>query len=87
MSEKYIYLYGTQSLPFGLSVLEDEIDARLDGVGEVTGAGSGHRGWHIDVEYASTVDDAFVVACLVDVLQSLGVAEDVVFDINGHTKS
>jgi hypothetical protein len=44
-----VFLYFSDRLPVALDELEDTLDRALQGVGEVTGSGTGEMGSNIDV--------------------------------------
>ena len=84
MNEDYsIFIYGAERLPVGLDVLEDDIFDRIEGQGDVTGTGTGERGWNIDLGFESLSSLKFVVRESKKVLQRYGVVNSVIFDING----
>jgi hypothetical protein len=53
----YIHIYSSQPLNSARGNLEDDLDDMLGAAGEVTGGGSGKRGWNIDLEIYE--DDKF----------------------------
>ncbi len=55
-----IYIYSSRSSPAlereGRGGLEDDLEEFLGGAGEVTGGGSGERGWNVDLEVAGDME-------------------------------
>ena len=79
----YIFVYGTERLPVGLDVIDDEIFRRIEGQGEVFGTGTGIDGWNLDLHFESAASRNFVLRETVNVLLAHGLSDGVSFDING----
>ena len=45
-----VFIYFPDRLPYGRDELEDALNEALDGLGEVSGGGSGETGSNIDIE-------------------------------------
>ncbi|GLO63608.1 hypothetical protein MACH09_41160 [Vibrio sp. MACH09] len=50
-----VFIYFSERLSVGIDVIEDTLDEALDGIGEVTGTGTGEKGSNIDVEVEDIV--------------------------------
>ncbi|SIN79234.1 hypothetical protein [Agromyces cerinus] len=61
-----------RQLPVDRDDVEDELNEALDGIGEVSGAGSGAFGAHLDVDIDPAADRDEVVRRVLDVLVGLG---------------
>lgn len=67
-SSHELFIYGNTQLPCSVTDLEDDVFARIEGMGDVTGSDCGPAGWNLDIEFDSP--NAFI-AILHAVLQSL----------------
>jgi hypothetical protein len=83
----FIYIYSKQSSPTlereGRFGLEDDLEAFLAGVGEVTGGGSATKvcQWNIDLELTADAELETWIARISDFLRNWGVPEDTHFVI------
>jgi hypothetical protein len=85
--DHYLYIYGTERLPVGLDMLEDEIFEQIEGQGDVTGAGTGDNGWNIDIEFESLSSTDFILMSSLKTFRRHGISDGVTFDIDGHRES
>ena len=76
-----IFIYFTQRLGQPRTELEDDLDALLEGAGEVAGGGGGEAGWNIDVLLGDATEAKRWVDRLAEFLRERGVPEDTRFDV------
>lgn len=70
-----VFIYFSERLSVGIDVIEDTLDEALDGIGEVTGTGTGEKGSNIDVEVEDCKDVTEIISLIKSVLKELSVPE------------
>ncbi|GLO63611.1 hypothetical protein MACH09_41190 [Vibrio sp. MACH09] len=70
-----VFIYFSERLSVGIDVIEDTLEEALDGIGEVTGSGTGEKGSNIDVEVEDSEDVTKVISLIKSVLKELSVPE------------
>lgn len=82
--EHFVYIY-FHDLPDDSVVgdIEDDLVDLLDGIGEVTGAGSGITGGNIDIEFSEESD---ALQKVISYLLSCGFDAETILDINGEQR-
>lgn len=82
--QNYVYIY-FKRLPEGywLDDIEEDLEAILGDVGELTGSGFGESGGNIDIEFFNDMDEV-VLQEIKQYLLGCGFDEDTVWDINGE---
>jgi hypothetical protein len=82
-----VFIYFDSPLNFPIGDLEDDLDAALDGHGEVTGSGTGVGGGNIDIEIRDSRMTNDIVASLVEkTLRAFGTDLPIILEIDGDRR-
>jgi hypothetical protein len=71
--DQELFVYGMGPLPCSIGELEDEVFGEIEGLGDVTGSGSGARGWNLDITFESPNAFTAIVRSVGKVLTTYGV--------------
>jgi hypothetical protein len=74
----FIDIYFPAELPVDRDVIQEELEKKLGGRGEVVGAGAGESGSNLDLELFDPVDRGSMIDAIVSTLDRLGVPDETI---------
>ncbi|HSZ55714.1 MAG TPA: hypothetical protein VK797_08645 [Tepidisphaeraceae bacterium] len=79
-----IFIYVRERIPYALDEIEDALGASLEGIGDVTGSGTGVAGSNFDIEIEDeSVDPATAIARIREGLRPFDLPPSSVAVVNG----